>query len=175
MGQMNRVDEGKPNFTAPERLAPSHELEEFDCGTPSLNEWLKRRARRNEQEGASRTYVVCAGKQVVGYYCLAAGSVCCLDVPGRVRRNMPDPIPVVVIGRLAIHLNWQGQKLGRALLRDAVLRTLNAAEVAGVRAILVHAISEDAKRFYQSCSFMESPTNPMTLVVTLEDIKNALI
>ena len=172
---MNRVDKEKPNLTTPERLAPSHELEEFDCGTPSLNEWLKRRARRNEQEGASRTYVVCAGKQVVGYYCLAAGSVCCLDVPGRVRRNMPDPIPVVVIGRLAIHRDWQGQRLGRALLRDAVLRTLNAAEVAGVRAILVHAISEDAKRFYQSCSFMESPTNPMTLVVTLEDIKKALI
>ena len=163
------------SVTAPERLAPSHELEDFDCGTPSLNEWLKRRARRNEQEGASRTYVVCAGKQVVGYYCLAAGSVCCLDVPGRVRRNMPDPIPVVVIGRLAIHRDWQGQRIGRALLRDAVLRTLNAAEVAGVRAILVHAISEDAKRFYQSCSFVESPTNPMTLVVTLEDIKKALI
>jgi GNAT superfamily N-acetyltransferase len=175
MGQMNRVDEEKPNLTAPERLAPSHELEEFDCGTLSLNEWLKRRARRNEQEGASRTYVVCAGKQVVGYYCLAAGPVCCLDVPGRVRRNMPDPIPVVVIGRLAIHRDWQGQRIGRALLRDAVLRTLNAAEVAGVRAILVHAISEDAKRFYQSCSFMESPTNPMTLVVTLDDIKKALI
>lgn len=170
---MNRVDEGKPNITAPERLAPNHELEEFDCGTPSLNEWLKRRARRNEQEGASRTYVVCVGKQVVGYYCLAAGSVCCLDVPGRVRRNMPDPIPVVVIGRLAIHRDWQGQGLGRALLRDAVLRTLNAAEVAGVRAILVHAISEEARRFYENCGFMKSPTNPMTLVVTLEDIKKA--
>lgn len=87
---------------------------------------------------------------------------------------MPDPIPIVVIGRLAIHKDWQGQKLGKALIRDAVLRTLNVAEVAGVRAILVHAISEDAKRFYKSCGFMESPTNPVTLVVSLSDIKMAI-
>lgn len=159
---------------APERLEPHHLLESFDCGVPSLNDWLKRRARMNEREGASRSYVVCAGQEVVGYYCLAAGSVCCLDVPGRVRRNMPDPLPVMVIGRLAIHREWQGQGLGRALLRDAALRTLSAAEVAGVRAILVHALSEEAKRFYIRWGFMESPTNPMTLVITLQDVKKSL-
>ena len=128
----------------------------------------------NEREGASRSYVVCAGQEVVGYYCLAAGSVCCLDVPGRVRRNMPDPLPVMVIGRLAIHREWHGQGLGRALLRDAAIRTLSAAEVAGVRAILVHALSEEAKRFYIRWGFMESPTNPMTLVITLQDVKKSL-
>ena len=159
---------------APERLEPHHLLESFDCGVPSLNDWLKRRARMNEREGASRSYVVCAGQEVVGYYCLAAGSVCCLDVPGRVRRNMPDPLPVMVIGRLAIHREWQGQGLGRALLRDAAIRTLSAAEVAGVRAILVHALSEEAKRFYIRWGFMESPTNPMTLVITLQDVKKSL-
>ena len=159
---------------APERLEPHHLLESFDCGIHSLNDWLKRRARMNEREGASRSYVVCAGQEVVGYYCLAAGSVCCLDVPGRVRRNMPDPLPVMVIGRLAIHREWQGQGLGRALLRDAALRTLSAAEVAGVRAILVHALSEEAKRFYIRWGFMESPTNPMTLVITLQDVKKSL-
>lgn len=159
---------------APERLEPHHLLESFDCGVPLLNDWLKRRARMNEREGASRSYVVCAGQEVVGYYCLAAGSVCCLDVPGRVRRNMPDPLPVMVIGRLAIHREWHGQGLGRALLRDAAIRTLSAAEVAGVRAILVHALSEEAKRFYIRWGFMESPTNPMTLVITLQDVKKSL-
>jgi len=164
----------KMELKAPERLEPHHLLESFDCGIPSLNDWLKRRARMNEREGASRSYVVCAGQEVVGYYCLAAGSVCCLDVPGRVRRNMPDPLPVMVIGRLAIHREWHGQGLGRALLRDAAIRTLSAAEVAGVRAILVHALSEEAKRFYIRWGFMESPTNPMTLVITLQDVKKSL-
>lgn len=171
---MTEVEKNQAELTPPEKLKPSHQLDVFDCGIPSLNDWLKRRALRNEQEGASRTYVVCVENQVVGYYCLAAGAICCLDAPGRVRRNMPDPIPVVVIGRLAVHQNWQGQRLGRALLRDAVLRTLGAADVAGVRAILVHALSEDAKRFYSRCGFVESPTHPMTLVVMLKDIKASL-
>lgn len=171
---MTEVEKNQAELTSPEKLKPSHQLDVFDCGIPSLNDWLKRRALRNEQEGASRTYVVCVENQVVGYYCLAAGAICCLDAPGRVRRNMPDPIPVVVIGRLAVHQNWQGQRLGRALLRDAVLRTLGAADVAGVRAILVHALSEDAKRFYSRCGFVESPTHPMTLVVMLKDIKASL-
>ena len=114
------------------------------------------------------------GQRVVGYYCLAAGSLLCAEAPGRVRRNMPDPIPVMILGRLAVDRVWQGQGLGSALLRDAVLRILNAAEIAGVRAILVHAISEEAKHFYESHDFMESPMNPMTLVVTLKDIRAAL-
>jgi GNAT superfamily N-acetyltransferase len=171
---MSGESEEQPILSAPECLAEKHELEPFNCGVASLDEWLKRRAWHNEQEGASRTYVVCAGQRVVGYYCLAAGSVWCADVPGRVRRRMPDPIPVMIIGRLAVDQGFQGRGLGRALLADAVLRTLNVAEIAGVRAILVQAISEEAKRFYQSCGFVESPTNPMTLVVTLKDVKGAL-
>lgn len=157
---------------APEKLTADHPLEDFQCGIPSLDDWLKRRAWRNEQEGASRTYVVCAGNRVVGYYCLAAGSVMAAHVPGKVRRNMPDPIPVMILGRLAIHQDWKGQGLGRGLLRDATLRVLSAAEVAGIRAILVHAISEEAKQFYECCGFMESPTHPMTLLAMLKDIKS---
>jgi len=161
-------------LTAPQKLAPEHELEQFDCGIASLDDWLRRHAHSNEREGASRTYVVCSGSQVVAYYCLAAGSAFRVDVPGKVRRNMPDPIPVFVIGRLAVDRRWQGQRLASALLRDALLRTLNAAEVAGVRAILVHAISDEAKQFYKKYGFLESPTNPMTVVINLKDIKASL-
>lgn len=169
---MNRRKGQERVLKAPEKLTADHQLEDFQCGIPSLDDWLKRRAWRNEQEGASRTYVVCAGNRVVGYYCLAAGSVMAAHVPGKVRRNMPDPIPVMILGRLAIHQDWKGQGLGRGLLRDATLRVLSAAEVAGIRAILVHAISEEAKQFYECCGFMESPTHPMTLLAMLKDIKS---
>ena len=132
----------------PEPLSPTHKLEDFDSGNAELDDWLKRRALKNEQGGASRTYVVCIGQRVVAYYCLTVGGVANTSALGRVRRNMPDPIPVMVIGRLAVTRSCQGQGFGRALVRDAVLRTLQAAEIAGIRAILVHAISEEAQKFY---------------------------
>ncbi len=141
-------------LSAPEKLRANHDLSEFDCEEPSLNHWLRRRALQNEESGASRTYVVCAGQQVVGYYALAVGAVALLEAPGRVRRNMPDPVPVMIIGRLAVHKDFQGRKIGPGLLRDAVWRTLQAAEIAGIRAILVHAISEQARRFYEECGFV---------------------
>jgi GNAT superfamily N-acetyltransferase len=133
-----------------------------------------RKARNNEESGASRTYVVCIERQVVGYYALAAGAVAHRDAPGRVKRNMPNPVPVMVIGRLAIDLKFQGCGIGSALLLDAVLRTVQAAEIAGIRAILVHAISESAKRFYEKLGFMASPTNPMTLMITVQAAAHAL-
>ncbi len=163
-----------PQLTAPEPLASSHRLGDFRCGEDSLDEWLKRRALKNQESGASRTYVVCAEGKVVGYYCLAAGSVENAASPPRVRRNMPSNIPVMVIGRLAVHRDWQGRGLGRDLVRDALLRTLNAAEIAGIRAVLVHALSDAARVFYEGCGFRPSPTNPMTLMATLADIKKAL-
>ena len=113
---MNRRKGQERVLKAPEKLTADHQLEDFQCGIPSLDDWLKRRAWRNEQEGASRTYVLCAGNRVVGYYCLAAGSVMAAHVPGKVRRNMPDPIPVMILGRLAIHQDWKGQGLGRGCL-----------------------------------------------------------
>ncbi|HEY6332487.1 MAG TPA: GNAT family N-acetyltransferase, partial [Blastocatellia bacterium] len=141
-------------FTPPEKLSPSHDLSHFQCGEPTLDDWLRRRALRNEESGASRTYVLCFENRVVGYYALAVGAVTHGDAPGRVRRSMPDPVPVMVIGRLAIDQSMQGQSIGPALLRDAVWRTIQAAEIAGIRAILVHAISDRAKRFYEKWGFI---------------------
>ena len=151
-----------------------HDVSAFDCGEPVLNDWLCRRAFQNQQSGASSTYVILEGMRVVGYYSLAAGSVAREAAPGRIRRNVPDPVPVVVLGRLAVDQGFDGQGLGRALLRDAVLRTLQAADIIGVRAILVHALSEQAKRFYEQCGFAPSPIDPLTLMVTVSEAVNAL-
>jgi GNAT superfamily N-acetyltransferase len=160
---------------APERLGADHDLSAFDSGVAVLDDWLRRRALQNQASGASRTYVVCAGQRVIGYYVLAAGAVVQATATGRVWRNMPDPLPVMVLGRLAIDREYQGSGLGRALLRDAVLRTLQAAEIVGIRAILVHAISDEAKRFYERCGFQSSPVDPMTLMITLQDAQQALV
>jgi GNAT superfamily N-acetyltransferase len=161
-------------ISAPEKLSAAHDLSQFQCGEPELDDWLRRKARHNEESGASRTYVVCVGRQVIGYYALAAGAAAHANAPGRVRRNMPNPVPVMVIGRLATDLSFQGRGIGSALLRDAVLRTAQAAEIAGIRAILVHAISESAKRFYEKLGFVPSPADPMTLMITVAEAVNVL-
>ena len=164
---MGQVGRSGGDLSAPEKLSATHELLDFRCGEAELDHWLRHRALQNEETGASRTYVVCAGRRVVGYYALAAGAVAHSTAPGRVRRNMPNPVPVMVIGRLAIDARFQGRGIGSALLRDAVLRTVQAAEIAGIRAILVHAISENAKRFYEKSGFIASPIDPMTLMITV--------
>ena len=161
-------------LTAPSPLTAEHELEEFNSGTPPLDEWLKRRARQNEASGASRTYVIAEGRKVVGYYGLAAGSVLHEVATSRVRRNMPDPVPVALLGRLAVDRQWQGRGLGAALLRDAVLRVVGAAGTIGVRALLVHAISDEAKAFYERWGFRPSATDPMTLMITIEEAQKML-
>jgi GNAT superfamily N-acetyltransferase len=168
------MNDAPPEFSAPEKLTQAHDLSQFQCGEPNLDDWLKRRAFQNEETGASRTYVILSGQQVAGYYALAAGAAAHANAPGRVRRNMPDPVPVMVIGRLAIDLRYQGRGIGSALLKDAVLRTAQAAEIAGIRAVLVHAISESAKRFYEKRGFTGSPVDPMTLTITLADAASAL-
>jgi GNAT superfamily N-acetyltransferase len=159
---------------APARLNADHDLAAFDSGEPALDEWLRKRALANEQSGASRTYTIAMGRRVVGFYCLASGSVTKQAATGSIRRNMPEPIPVMIIGRLAIDRSFQGRGLGKALLRDAVLRTLQAAEIAGMRAILLHAISEDAKRFYVHCGFSESPLDPMTMMISVAEAARTL-
>lgn len=161
-------------ISAPEHLTPEHDVEAFDSGIPALDDWLKRHALANEQRGGSRTYVVCVAGRVVGYYALATGGVGHAGAPGRVRRNMPDPVPVMVLGRLAVDRTHHGRGLGAGLLRDAILRTLQAAELGGIRAILVHAISAEAKRFYERYGFAECPIDPMTLMITLADARKAL-
>jgi GNAT superfamily N-acetyltransferase len=159
---------------APEHLDSTHDLSKFDSGVPALDDWLKKRALVNEGSGASRTYVVSAGSGVIGYYALATGAVALQTATGRTRRNMPEPVPIMVLGRLAIDRNYQGKGLGRALLRDAILRTLQAAGIAGIRAIVVHAISDDAKTFYERCGFAASPLDPMTLMITVADAERAI-
>jgi GNAT superfamily N-acetyltransferase len=156
---------------APEHLTDHHDLSTFDSGVPVLDDWLKKRALANDERGASRTYVITAGGRVVGYYALAAGAVTVLQLAtGRIRGNIPDPVPVMVLGRLAVVKAFQGRELGAALLRDSMLRTRQAADVIGIRAMVVHAISADAKRFYERYGFTESPIDPMTLMISLGDL-----
>ena len=166
---------GDENISAPDRLQPKHDFSSFSSATPVLDDWLRRRALPDQESGASRTYVICAEDRVIGYYALAAGAVAQAEATGRTRRNMPDSVPVMVIGRLAIDARHQGRGLGRAMLRDALLRTLQAADFAGIKALLVHAISEDAKRFYERCGFRPSPVDPMTLMIMLRDAQRAII
>jgi GNAT superfamily N-acetyltransferase len=161
-------------YTPPEPIKPTHDIETFDCGNPTLNDWLKKRAFESETSGAARTYVVCFENKVVGYYCLASGSVIRHDAPGKIRRNMPEPIPVMVLGRLGVDINHQNKGIGKGLVKDAVMRTLQASEIVGIRAILVHALDEAAKQFYvERCGFMPSPIHPLTLMVLLADVKKS--
>ena len=153
---------------APTLLADAHDLDLFQSGNDNLDEWLRRRARANQISGASRTYVVADDARVVGYYCLSSGGLAAVDAPGSIRRNTPDPIPMAIVGRLTVDHSWQGGGLGVALLQDAVLRTAQAAAIMGIRGILVHAISEEAKAFYERYGFAASPANPMTLVLSLK-------
>ena len=156
------------NLAAPEPLSEAHRVEGFSCGVQALDEWLARRAWNNQQTGVSRTYVVAANGQVAGYYCLASGAMALNEAPGGIRRNVPDPIPMAILGRLAVDRSWQGRGLGTALLRDAVERTQAASVLIGIRGLLVHALSPAAAAFYARYGFVASPTDPLTLVLSLK-------
>jgi len=158
----------------PTPLLATHVTGEFDCGEPALNDWLKKRALKNENSGASRTFVVCQDNHVMGYYVLATGSIMHKQAPSKVRRNMPDPVPVMILGRLAVSKNMQSAGLGRCLLRDAILRTLGVSKQAGIKALLVHALSDVAHKFYRQCGFIESPLDLMILMITLKDAEQQL-
>jgi GNAT superfamily N-acetyltransferase len=153
---------------APVPLTAGHDTSAFTCKHESLSLWLQKRALANTASGASRTYVVCADhNRVIGYYALAAGSIAIEAAPGRLRRNMPDPLPVIVLGRLAVHSDWSGRGIGSGLLKDAVLRSIQAGELIGVRALLCHAIDDEAKAFYLKHGFLESPLEARTVLVGL--------
>jgi GNAT superfamily N-acetyltransferase len=162
------------SLSAPAPLADHHQLGAFNSGLPTLDEWLRRRARANQVSGASRSFVVCADDIVVGYHALASGAISAAAAPSRFRRNMPEPIPVAVLGRLAVDQTWHGRGVGRALFRDSALRVMQASEVIGIRGMLVHAISDEAKAFYLALGLSESPLEPMTLMVTLADLRATL-
>lgn len=156
----------------PEPLAASHRLDDFECGEAALDDWLKRRALSNQSSGASRTFVVTdEGGHVRGYYAMAAGAVSHQLATSGVRRNMPDPVPVMVLARLAVDRKAQGLHLGAALLQDAVNRAVAVSQNAGVRALLVHALHEKAKQFYEHYGFQPSPTHPMTLMLRLSSVR----
>ena len=157
-------------LSAPVPLTADHDLSDFDCGVPVLNDWLKHRALKNESR-FSRTYVVCDENRVVAYFCISAGSVERSAAPGKVRRNAPEMIPVSVIGRLAVSQNCAGQGLGADLLSDALRRIALASQSIGIGAVIVHAKDDKAKRFYLACAeFIEYPADSRILFLPIETV-----
>jgi GNAT superfamily N-acetyltransferase len=155
-----------------EKLRRDHPVEEFDCGREGLNRYLLRYAWQNQQAGAAQTYVGIVGKVIVGYYTLAVGQVTLEDAPERLKKGLAKhPVPIMLLARLAIDRCWQGQGVGKALLRDAMQRTLQAADIAGIRAFAVHAKNEEARRFYEHFDFIPSPTDSLHLFVLLKDVR----
>ena len=164
-------------MTAYSSPRPIHEHDEtggFDSGEPSPDDYLRKRALGNHVQGTSRCFVTCRDRRVVGYYALASASIQHRDVAGKVRRNMPDPVLVILLSRLAVDRKEQGVGLGRHLLRDAILRSVEAAEVIGVRALLVHALHDEARTFYTRFDFEPSPTDPLHLLLLIKDARALL-
>jgi predicted N-acetyltransferase YhbS len=158
----------------PQLLASKHQLEDFNSGEPSLDEWLKKRALKNSAGGASRCFVVCSDNAVIGYYSLSASAINHEIAPKAMRRNMPNPLPALLLGRLAVDGKYHNQGLGSALLRDAMLRSLTIAQNAGVFALLLHALNDRARQFYLSRGFVDSPLQSMTLTMTLATMQTIL-
>jgi GNAT superfamily N-acetyltransferase len=166
----------EPGFSTVEKLAANHDFDRFDCGKEPLNHFLQRHALINQAANAARTYVACGdGNVVVGYYSLAVGAVEHASAPGRVTRGLArHPVPVMLLARLAVDETVQGSGLGKALLKDALLRTAQAAEIAGIRALLVHAKDDEAKAWYERFDFKPGPTDPYHLFLLMKDIKALL-
>ncbi|MFZ5610107.1 MAG: GNAT family N-acetyltransferase [Pseudomonadota bacterium] len=170
---MKTADE--PLF-AVEKLDAGHETETFDCGKGPLDRFLQRFALTNQKAGSAQTYVACrGGRRVVGYYSLTVGSVEHADAPGRIRKGQPRHlIPVMLLARLAVDKTEQGRGLGRALLKDALLRTAQAADIAGIRALIVHAKNDEARAWYEAFDFEPSPTDPCHLFLLMKDLRALL-
>jgi len=165
------------SFSAPALLSAEHQVESFDCGSESLTQYLKRFALTNTVAGIARTYVttLTGGVVVVGYYSLAAGSVEKVAVPQRMAKGIPaHPVPVILLARLAVDRSFQGKGLGKGLLHDALQRAISAANVIGVRAILVHAKDPTAAAFYAKFGFVPSPTDPLHLMLLMKDLRRSL-
>ena len=159
-------------ITPPSPLTDGHIIKDFDCGYTNLNTWLQRYAMQNQKANASRTFVVCVGDKIVGFYSLAVGSVEYEHASKRMGKGLArHPIPVMVLARLAVDLRYQGNKIGGSLLKDAILRTLQASEHAGIRAILVQAKDEKARAFYRYFGFESSPIDPLQLMLLIKDAR----
>ena len=157
-------------YTGPELLAAHHDVESFDCGDETLNEWLRRRAPRNQREGSSRTWVVTDGTRVVAFYASSTAAVARAEATRRAARNQPDPLPAMLLGRLAVDRGHQGNGLAAALLKHFLLKALEVAELTGVRLVLVHAKDGRAADFYRHFGFEPSPIDDLTLMLTVKDI-----
>lgn len=158
-------------YSRPRPIREDDETASFDSGEPSLDTYLQTRALLNHLQGASRCYVTCRGARVVGYYALAAASIQHRDTPGKVRRNMPEPVPAILLSRLAVDRKDQGLGLGKDLLRDAIVRSVEAADLIGARALLVHALNDNARKFYAHFDFEPSPTDPLHLMLLIKDAR----
>lgn len=162
-------------WSAPEPLGPHHRLEGFDCGKPSLNDWLLRHARQAQSSGSAKTFVVGEDERVAGYFSLTVGQVDTLEAPERFRKGMGlYPIPVVILARLAVDQRDRGRGIGTGLLKEAIRRTLLIADQAGIRALLTHPIDEDAARFYRRFGFEASPLREQQLLLLLKDARSFL-
>jgi GNAT superfamily N-acetyltransferase len=159
-----------------EKLRPDHAIEGFDCGREELNRYLLRYAWTNQQAGAAQTYLGLVDDTVVGYHTLAVGQVSREEAPERLTKGLArHPVPIMLLARLATDRRWQGQGIGKALLRDALQRTVQAADIAGIRAFAVHAKDEEARRFYEQFDFIPSPSDPMHLFVLLKDVRRIIL
>lgn len=158
-----------------EKLQPHHAVDTFDCGREALNLFLRKHALQNQRTGGSQTYVGTADDSVIGYYALAVGSVEQDQAPERIKKGLAKhSIPLMLLARLAVDLRWKKQGVGAALLKDATLRTLQAADIAGIRALVVHAQDEEAKTFYERFDFLPSPSDPLHLFILLKDLRKLL-
>jgi len=173
---LSAVEPGLAPLSPAEPLSRSHNLNPFDCAThPSLNDWLKRFAFTNQQNETSRTYVVHRAQQVVGYYSIATGSVLRDSVPARVAKGLANhPIPILLLTRLAVDKSEQGKGLGKALLKDALLRMAHAADIVAARAVLVHAIDSAAADFYRHFGFEPMPGNDLHLMLLMKDLRTLI-
>ena len=155
-----------------EKLRQDHVTAGFDCGREELNRFLIRYALINQQAGSAQTYVAVSGSSVVGYHSLAVGEVAYADAPSRLSKGLArHPVPIMLLARLAVRTDWQGRGLGAGLLKDAMHRTIQAADIAGIRAFAVHAKDEPARRFYEHFGFIPSPTDALHLFLLIKDIR----
>jgi len=158
-----------------EKLRRDHPVEDFDCGREQLNRYLTRYAWQNQQAGAALTYVGLDGDIVVGYHTLTVGQVSHEEAPRRLDKGLArHPVPIMLLARIAVDRRWQGQGVGKALLRDALERTLQAADIAGIRAFAVHAKDDQARVFYEYFDFVPSPTDPLHLFLLLKDVRQVM-
>ena len=160
------------NLSAPQPLDAHHRLEDFDCGKPALTDWLLRHARQAQGSGSARTFVVCDGDRVAGYFSLTVGQIDTIEAPDRIRRGMGQyPIPLVILARLAVDLDCQVKGIGFSMLQDAIHRTIAIADQAGIRALLTHPLDESAEAFYRRFGFESTPAHERQLILLLKDAR----